>query len=139
MTTTSITPVTRLAPLSCSALAKWCSSAPRTCPPALPVPFVCRRRIARLIAEITLERGNLVALERKVLDIPERFAVLCPANILHEHLGSLAEHRLQLEPIDERALRVPTLRFVRALADVIVARGAGEREVVRREGVHGAP
>jgi hypothetical protein len=63
-------------------------------PPALPVPLVRRRRIARLIAEITLERGNLVALERKVLHVPERFAVLGPANILHKHLVSVAEHRL---------------------------------------------
>src|SRR5437868_7013801 len=92
--------------------------APRT-PPALSVRLVRRQRITHLIAEIALERGNLIALDRKVFHVPEHFALLGPANVLHEHLVSLAKNRLELKPIDKRVLRVPTSRFKHALADVI--------------------
>src|SRR3984957_9431132 len=107
--------------------------------PTLPVPLVRRRRIAGLVAEVTLERGDLVALDRKVLHVPEHFAFLGKANVLHEHLVSAAEHRLQVEPVDQRDLRVPTLRLERALADVIVARGAREGELVRGGAVKEPP
>src|SRR5579871_5289667 len=103
------------------------------------LPSAHGRREARLLTEIALERCDLLVSEPEVLDVPERFAVLRPAEVLHERLVAVREHLLQLEPLDEPLLRRPALRLERALADVIVPRRAREREIVRQQGVERGP
>ena len=83
-----------------------------------------------MLAEITLNGLQLSALNPEILHVPERFTVRGVAKILHKSIVCASRDSLQIKIFNEINLRVPALRFKGALADVVVAGGAREGEVV---------
>jgi len=62
------------------------------------------------------------ARDSKVLHVPERFAVLRVAKILHKSVVLNSADLLQVKMSNEINLVVPALRLEGAFADVVVAR-----------------
>jgi hypothetical protein len=88
--------------------------------------------------EITLNGFQLSIPDPEILHIPKRFTVLRVAKILHKSIVRASGDPLQVKLSNEISLRVPTLRFERALADVVVAGRARKGEVVRKQGIERA-
>src|SRR5258707_14389448 len=92
----------------------------------------------RLCAEITLNRFQLSVLDAEILHVPERFTVLGVAKILHKSILRARGDSLEVKVSNEINLRVPTLRFESALADVVVAGRARKGEVVGEQHIERA-
>ncbi len=88
-------------------------------------------------AEITLDGLQFSVLNSEILHVAERFTVLGVAKILHKSIVRARDHSLDLEASDEINLCVPASGFESALADVVVAGGAGEGEVVGKQEIEG--
>src|SRR5260221_14314084 len=80
----------------------------------------CRRKTG-LRAEITLNGLQLPVLDSEILHVPERFAVLGVAKILHKSILRASGDSLKVKMSNELNLCVPALRLESTLADVVVA------------------
>jgi hypothetical protein len=92
-----------------------------------------------LLAEITLNGSQLSVLDLEILHVPERFTVFGVAKILHKSILRASDDSLQIKMSNEIDLGFPASRFESALADVIVAGGAGKGEVIGEQAIHWAP
>src|SRR5580704_16163366 len=102
------------------------------------MPLVRSRRKAGA-AELTLDGLHLLVSKSEILDVPERLAVLRPANIFYKRLVAVSEHALQVKSLDKSTLCVPALRLESALTNVVVRGRARKSEVVGQQRVYNPP
>src|SRR5579863_5182838 len=93
---------------------------------------------AGLCSEIAFNGFQLSILDSQILDIPERLTVLGVAEIFHKGIVGPGGDSLQVKMFNEIDLCIPALCLESALANVVVAGGAREREIVGKQHIERA-
>jgi hypothetical protein len=94
---------------------------------------------AGLRTEVAFDGRHFVISKPEILHVAERLTVLGPAHVHHKRLVAVANHALQLKPLDKIDLCPPAPRFECAPTDVIVVVCARKCEVIRQQDVERTP